>query len=387
LLNEAAFTAGQKADQVFESRLGQARGLIEQSAKLVEDAGAETAQRLEAQVAAARSALEGLNTMMDQVAERAARLPAETGAKAQEIKDAVEHGLDQLLASARRAAEETQAIDAAFQERVRRNYEMLSEAVQLMGVVAQGGQGAGALHRSTPAERARDRVAAALTSREAPAAKAPEPPAPLEAAPEPPPPPSPGSTLRGRLRLTPTATDAEFKDAPVATTAPPAEEGGWSWKELLTTLDDEPAPDAAGQPAPAPQPRMVSEPLRGGQMPADARLGDELFREIEAMGIDPGALLPRGRIDEIAAAIQTGDGPGAREVVRTLAPAAIRRIARRMLSDAGFRARVQALTTRYTEVIAEATARDRQGFQAAALLATNSGRAYLLLDAAAGQPG
>ena len=39
LLNEAAFTAGQKADQVFDTRLDQARGLIEQSARLVEDAG------------------------------------------------------------------------------------------------------------------------------------------------------------------------------------------------------------------------------------------------------------------------------------------------------------------------------------------------------------
>ena len=78
-------------------------------------------------------------------------------------------------------------------------------------------------------------------------------------------------------------------------------------------------------------------------------------------------------------------GPGAREVVRTLAPAAIRRIARRMLSDGAFRTRVQALTARFGEGIAEAAQRDRQGFQAAALLATNAGRAYLLLDAAAGQ--
>ena len=76
----------------------------------------------------------------------------------------MQQGLDDLLASARRAAEETQAIDQAFQERVRRNYEMLSEAVQLMGVVAQGGQGASVLQRSSPADRARSRVAAALPS-------------------------------------------------------------------------------------------------------------------------------------------------------------------------------------------------------------------------------
>jgi uncharacterized protein YoxC len=405
LLNEAAFVAGQKADQVFESRLSQARGLIEQSARLVEDAGADTASRLDAQVAAARTSLQSLNDMMDEVSARAARLPAETGAKAEEIKQAVERGLGELLASARRASEETQAIDAAFQERVKRNYEMLSEAVQLMGVVARGGQGASVLDRPSAADRARSRVAAALPARDAPAPRPAEPaalapPPSLEAAPEPPPlQPFPAAAepgLRGRLRLTPTATDDEFKAAfDAAGGQPPAatDEGGWTWKELLTTLDGEPG-DAAAQagpaqpgPAPAPPIRGAAEPLRGAAIHDDGRLGEDLFREIEAMGIDPGALLPKGRIEEIAAAIQTGDGPGAREVVRTLAPAAIRRIARRLLADPAFRSRVQTLTVRYGEVIADASRRDRQGFQAAALLATNPGRAYLLLDAAAGQPG
>jgi hypothetical protein len=239
---------------------------------------------------------------------------------------------------------------------------MLSEAVQLMGVVAQGGQNASALQRPSPADRARSRVAAALPPRE-PAAQA----APAE------PQPSSDAALRGRLKLTPTASDDEFKavfDAaggqPAAGQPVAAEEGGWTWKELLTTLD---GPDGAEPGAPI----------------DEARLGDVLFAEIEAMGIDPGALLPKGRIEEIAAAVQTGDGPGAREVVRTLAPAAIRRIARRLISDGAFRTRVQALTARFGATLVEAAQRDRQGFQAAALLATNPGRAYLLLDAASGQ--
>ena len=72
----------------------------------------------------------------------------------------MEQGLAGLMASAHRAADETQAIDAAFQERVKRNYEMLSEAVQLMGVVASGGQGASVLQRPSPADRMRTRIAA-----------------------------------------------------------------------------------------------------------------------------------------------------------------------------------------------------------------------------------
>jgi hypothetical protein len=321
-----------------------------------------------------------MNAMMDEVTQRASRLPQETGAKVDEIRSTVQQGLDDLLASARRAAEETQAIDLAFQDRVRRNYEMLSEAVQLMGVVAQGGQGASVLQRSSPADRARSRVAAAQTQREA------EPP--RQAPPEAPSQPEAGApetgaepSLRGRLRLTPTATDEEFKaafDAAGGQAAP--DDAGWTWKELLTTLDgDGEAKDGAAG--------VNAGPSVGGPVVDLGRLGEALFNEIEAMAIDPGALLSRGRIEEIAAAIQTGDAAGAREVVRTLAPAAIRRIARRMLSDPAFRNRAVMLIEAHRAVVADAAQRDKQGYEAAAVLATKPGRAYLLLDAAASGQG
>jgi hypothetical protein len=383
LLNEAAFAAGQKAEQVFEARLTEARGLIEHSAKLVEEAGDRAAQRLETQVSAARAALDGLNTLMNEVAERASRLPEETGAKAREVKAAVEAGLEDLLSSARKAAEETQAIDLAFQERVRRNYEMLSEAVQLMGVVASSGQGASVLHRPSPAERARNRLAAANPARvaaeappEAPAQAA-EPAEPAADTAEPSAPTSSEPPLRSRLKLTPTATDDEFKAAfEAASGQPPPEESAWTWKELLTTLDGEPPPPPA-KPDAAPARETIDPGL----------LGEALFEQISGMGIDPDALLPKGRIEEIAAAVQTGDLAGAREVVRTLAPAAIRRIARRLLADPAFRERAQTLILRHGELVADAAQRDKQGFQSAALLASKSGRAFLLLDAAAGLPG
>jgi hypothetical protein len=274
---------------------------------------------------------------------------------------------------------------------VRRNYEMLSEAVQLMGVVAQGGQGASVLQRSSPADRAKSRVAAAQTQREAepraPVAERPPPATPAEpqAAVDPEAPEQAGEPqLRGRLKLTPTATDDEFKAAfDAAGGQPPAaEEGGWTWKELLNTLGDSEgeARDGGADTATGPGAAAASA--------ADlTRLGEGLFGEIEQMAIDPSALLSRGRIEEIAAAIQTGDAAGAREVVRTLAPAAIRRIARRMLSDSGFRTRVQTLIERYRVLVVEATQRDKGGFETAAVLATKPGRAFLLLDAAASGQG
>ena len=52
------------------------------------------------------------------------------------VRAAVHDGLEELTAQARRTAAEAQAIDAAFQERARRNFEMLGEAVRLMGASA-----------------------------------------------------------------------------------------------------------------------------------------------------------------------------------------------------------------------------------------------------------
>ncbi|RYF90790.1 MAG: polar localization protein TipN, partial [Caulobacteraceae bacterium] len=113
-------------------------------------------------------------------------------------------------------------------------------------------------------------------------------------------------------------------------------------------------------------------------------LAERLLGEIEAMGIDPTALLPRGRIDELAAAVQTRDYGGAREVVRRLAPAAIRRLVRRLFSDAALRGQAERYLRRFTGMLDEAAERDRGGMLVSSLLSSDAGRAWLLLDAAHG---
>jgi len=171
--------------------------------------------------------------------------------------------------------------------------------------------------------------------------------------------------LRPRLRLTPTATDAEFAAVFEAAGGPPPADGDsadgetWTWKDLLASID---VADAEGE-----------------------RLQDILGAEVAAMGIESAKLLPKARIDEIAAAVQTGDGEGAREVVKRLAPAAARRIARRMASDEGLRRQAQVYVRRYQTLIDDAVVRDPEGFLMATLLGDEAGRLYLLLDAAAGE--
>lgn len=342
-LSEAAFAAHQKADAVFEARLTEARDLIEQSAQMVEQAGAATAQRLEQGAAVAREALADLGQMLGEVDARASRLPEAARARVEEVRVSVEQSMDDLLGAARRAAEETQSIDAAFQERVRRNYDMLSEAVKVMGVVAGAAGGAAPGIAATRTRRAEAVAAPAVDG------------------------PAKSAGPRPRLKLTPTATDEEFRsvfetaggDSPPP--APEPGESGWSWKDLLTSIDsDESDPES---------------------------LAERMAAEIAGMGIDPAALLPRNRIDEIAAAVQTRDMEGAREVVRRLAPAAIRRLVRRLFSDAAMRGQTDRFLQRFGGMLEEAAERDRSGLLAGTLLASDGGRAWLLLDAAAGDLG
>ena len=356
-LNEIAFAAGQKADTVFESRMDEARDLIEQSAQVVEQAGARTAQKLAESVETARGTIAEMEAMLADVGRRTADLPAEALARANEVRAQIEQGIEELRASARRTADETTAIDQAFQERVRRNYDMLSEAVGRMGAAPSP---APAPSRAPPP-----------LSRQVQAAPPPVAPAPPPVAPQPAPANEPDElSLRPRLRLTPTATDDEFRsvfDAAGGRTAAPQApaqgdwgepQGGPSWRKLLSGLES--------------------------AAPGDAALGEKMAGEILAMGIDPAALLPRARIDEIAATIQTHDENGAREVVKKLAPAAIRRLVRRLFSDAPLRSEAERFLRRYAGMMDEAAEQDREGFLVAALLSSDAGRAYLLLDAAFG---
>jgi hypothetical protein len=352
-LGEAAFAAGQKATVAFDSRLAEAREIIERSAKLVDEAGSKTSERLNQGVEAARETLGSLQDLLAEIDQRLSRAPADAQAQTEAIRQNVERGIEALMASARSAAEETQNIDAAFQERVRRNYDMLSEAVRLMGVVAgaagtTGGQRA-APRPASPASQA----AASTPAPPRPVARVPEtPPAPAAPAPD-------TASLRPRLKLTPTATDAEFKSVfEAAGGQEPAETIGdsWTWKELLSSMDDAPVDDGA--------------------------LAGVMLAEVEAMGIDAAALAPRARIEEIAAAIKSGGPANGRDMMRRLAPAAIRRLSRRMMADRSFHAQAERYVRRYQGTIAEAANREGEGFSAQPLLGSDQGRAFLLLDAA-----
>jgi hypothetical protein len=71
--------------------------------------------------------------------------------------------------------------------------------------------------------------------------------------------------------------------------------------------------------------------------------------------------------------------------VRRLAPAAVQRLSRRVLLNAGLRSETERYLRRYSEILSDAAQRDAEGYMVAALLSSDPGRAYLLLDAGLGE--
>jgi len=335
-LGEALFDAAQKADHAADTRIENARRIVGETVGLVDQAGEQAIARLEATMQRMIQALGQVDASITDLDDRAARLPDQARDRADAVRKTVEEGLAALGAASRKAAEDTEALEHGFQERVRRNYDMLTEAVRMMGVVSG---------ESPSARRREGGITLTPPVQEEPRARRA-------------PPKDDGFGLRGRLRLEP--TDEVARPAPASDT-------GLDWADLV---GDEPDP----------APLDLDQPL----MPADAdALADRITAAIRRMGVDPNALLPRQRVEEAAQAFAERDPDHARQIVRRVAPAAVRSVSRRVMSDADLRTDAE----RYVRIFAQQLAdQGRSGDAAAVLsiLATDAGRAFMLLDAAVG---
>ncbi|KPF83298.1 tipN [Brevundimonas sp. AAP58] len=343
-LGEALFDAARKADEAADARVEGARRIVLETTELVDEAGQKAIEKLEATLGRMTQALAEVDAAIGDLDERAARLPEEARARAEAVRVTVEDGLAALAAASRKAAEDTEALDAGFQERVRRNYDMLTEAVRLMGVVS--GDPAPIRRRELP----REPVAPSVTTHHAPAVRETERPAPERER---------GFGLRGRLRLAPTVED------PGARSAPPASDR-LDWADLV----DDAGPEA---------PLELNTPV----MPDDGgALADRITAAIRRMGVDPNALLPRSRVEEAAEAFAGRDPDRARQIVRRVAPAAVRSVSRRVISDPELRADAEQFVRDQAARLAQHAADGTSAVMAA--LATDTGRAFMLLDAAIG---
>jgi hypothetical protein len=370
-LNETIFEASKKADEVFDSRFAAARRLIEDSAGLIVEAGDKTADKLDQSFAHTRQTIAEVHAALTDLTHSASHLPAMAQEQLLDIRRSVEDGLMAMTAAAKKAALETEAVDQAFQERVRRNYDMLTEAVRLMGVIS-GDSPLSSVPMDAPL-RDYGRPVQPLTPQATRAQPAP---------PAAPPPlrPAASSTSASaqRLRLSSAETRASAGPQPAPqpraasqpARASSAPDNGWSWRDLLNGMEGR---DMSAAPAAAPQP----PPDRDFDSLDAAMIG-----EVNAMGVDATALLSRTRIEETISAIMAENNEGARQVVRRVAPAAIRRLGRRLAQDAGLRQQATEFVSFYDQQLNIALMSKDVSRSLQEVLANDTGRAYLLLDAA-----
>ncbi|MGV9010384.1 tipN [Brevundimonas sp.] len=345
-LGEALFEAAQKADHAADTRIDGARKIVAETAGMVDEAGERALMRLESTVERMNDALARIDASIGDLDDRTARLPEEAQARVDAVRTSVEQGLAALSAASQKAAADTEALDLGFQERVRRNYDMLTEAVRLMGVVS--GEPAGG--------RRRDAVASA--------------PAPVVE-----PSPTPESALRPALPAKDEVRGFGLRSRLKLEPAPPPSPKAASdvdWIDLDGASPDDEEPLDLDTPV---MPVAESEAL-GGRITA----------AIRRMGVDPNALLPRSRVEEAAQAITNGDPDRARQIVRRVAPAAVRSVSRRVLTDPDMRADAEAYVRAFSSNLAERAAA-RDGAAVLGQLTSDGGRAYMLLDAAIGDLG
>lgn len=383
-LNESIFEASKKADEVFDSRFSAARRLIEDSAELINQAGDQTAERLDNSFAHTRQTIAEVNEALNELTHSADQLPLMAQDRLHEIRSAVEEGLAAMTAAARKAALETEAVDSAFQDRVRRNYDMLTEAVRLMGVIS-GDQPLSSAHLSAPAPQSVTRDPRTPPPA-LPRATAPHP----QAMPRPTPAPQPARET-SRLRLTPLPAETRPTPVPQPQRQSPQgqkpqgsranESNGWSWRDLLNGMDSNGNPPRDPLEIPADTGARTAP-----QAPVDADFDDDLddvmVGEVSAMGVDAASLLSRTRIDEMITSIMAENNEGARNLVRRIAPAAVRRLNRRMMSDPVLRQHASEFVNAYDQQVNLALMSKDASRGLQEVLGNDKGRAYLLIDAA-----
>ncbi|MFN4289066.1 MAG: tipN [Brevundimonas sp.] len=373
-LAEALFEAARQAEDAADARIKAARQIIADTAGMVDEAGEQAVARLGTHMDRLRETLASVEDTVRQIDERAERLPAEARERMEAVRASVEEGLGLLSEASRKAAEETQAVDAAFQDRVKRNYDMLSEAVRLMGVVSGDSPLAGRRRELPPLEPSL-RPARHETASEMPRSEAgPETPADSRTD-------SRSGTRSGTRSGSQDGQADKLRDGEPARggfgrrSADPAradtrrdldEALGWS------DLGGEPGSD--GEEA----------PLELGQTAPPSQLTERLTDAIRRLGVDPNALLPRARVEEAAVAFQDLEGERARQIVRRVAPAAVRSLSRRVLSIDELREDAEQYVRQYAAMVRAAARSDPRGYEVLDLLASDAGRAFLLLDAAVG---
>jgi hypothetical protein len=229
--NEAAFDAARRSDESFDKRISDAEKLTAKASQAADEAAESVSRRLEAVLAAARAETQTVERQITTMTDQLGELPVMARDRAKEAADALRRGLEGLNSAALVAAEEAQEIDAAFQARIRQNYELLSDFMLHMGTVAGGRRTLNLASNELPDPLQRRRREAAETPQTSDTVAA--------------------STVEDEAGHTPrpasnTETQADNKVGfPERGGRRTQSDPGWRWKDLLSSMPDDADEDAA----------------------------------------------------------------------------------------------------------------------------------------------
>ncbi|WP_421790985.1 hypothetical protein [Hyphobacterium sp.] len=226
-INEKAFDAARRADEAFESRLKEAEKLTSRAALAADEAAESVKRRMETVLASAKNEAASIEREIEKLSDKLAELPESAQQRAKEASDALRRGLEGLNAAALAAAEEAQEIDAAFQSRIRQNYELLSDFMLKMGSVAGGRR---------PIDLPANELPNPFSGRPAPSRDA--------------------SEVTDEQDAANEAEDV-LRRGPVSFPERGRGEPGWRWKDLLSSMPDQ-DDDAPSNPAQKRGPRRDS---------------------------------------------------------------------------------------------------------------------------------
>ena len=332
----------------------------------------------------AEKTFEKLEKATRNLEEKLAALPRTADEQARDLQDKLQRGLAGLNAAARSAADEAEEIDAAFQARIRQNYELLSDFMLRMGAAADSRGGA----LDVPSPFAAEAPAARQTTAQ-PMATPPEtaPEAKPEAAPDAARPgddsaaAEPESTAKPRkisfARAQIKAQEEARKraqeqqagaDGKAAEPSPKAQ--GWRWKDVLSEMDL--AKDQRPQaPAPTPVDAAAPDPL------------DRLATLFRIHDIDPRALFNSQVYRSLAHARLVGGAQAMRDIVRMEAPDEIRALSDAFADDASLKDAAESFAADLRGKIDRAAGQRSQA-HLETYLRTGDGPAWLLIETALG---
>lgn len=404
------------ADEVLESRIssfGAAAALISDRTHALTGAAAasaDSALRLETALSAALETLTKATNLTETARQSAEAATMAANSTAGAIRETTARAIE----DAKRAADLIRSESANVERDAANALQRLRDAAENARGVAQ--QARTAVEQSTPRPAPPPPPAKPVKAKSEP----PPPPPRIEPAPRVEPPPRPERQPEPRMTTfnrgpaepapkpapappppqAPARTDARFDEPPASPLHPsaPSHNGGaWTWRELLSSIDDEGA--GAPQPPQAPPPRGVPAgngaartPAQRRREPVDddpiARLTQAVTEQrgahpigavsvIERAGVQMGEVFTVAALDRIAHRSRNGS-QARRKAVKDAVGPAVARLRDHLRKDERARHEAAGFLRSDGARIAELLARGR------ASMSADATRAFLLLDAAEG---